>query len=60
MNQISPRVFEAIALRTALVLFEGEYSGIIAPGVHYIPLKKNLSNLDDVLSLLGDDEYLSA
>jgi len=58
MNQISPRVFEAIALRTALVLFEGEYSGVISPGVHYIPLKKDLSNLDEVLERLADDEYL--
>jgi hypothetical protein len=58
MNQISPRVFEAIALRTALVLYEGEYSGVIAPNVHYIPLKKDLSNLDEVLERLADDDYL--
>jgi len=58
MNQISPRVFEAIALRTALVLLEGEYSGVILPDVHYISLKKDLSNLDEVLERLADDEYL--
>jgi hypothetical protein len=58
MNQISPRVFEAIALRTALVLFEGTYSGVIAPERHYIPLKKDLSNIDEVLERLADDTYL--
>ena len=58
MNQISPRVFEAIALRTALVLFEGNYSGIILPENHYIPLKKDGSNLDQVFELIGNDQYL--
>lgn len=58
MNQISPRVFEAIALRTALVLYEGEYSGVIEAGRHYLPLKRDLSNLDDVLMRLADDDYL--
>ena len=27
MNQVSPRIFEAAALRTALVLFEGSIPG---------------------------------
>ena len=29
MNQVSPKIFEAIRLRTALILFEGEYSGVV-------------------------------
>jgi hypothetical protein len=58
MNQISPRIFEAIALRTALVLFEGGYSGIVSPYVHYIPLKKDGSNLDEVFALLKDGDYV--
>jgi hypothetical protein len=58
MNQISPRIFEAITLRTALVLFEGEYSGIIKPDIHYISLKKDFSNIDEVLGKLLDDSYL--
>ncbi len=60
MNQISPRIFEAIALRTALVLFEGNYSGVIQPDIHYIPLKKDFSNIEDVLAKLADDNYLVA
>jgi hypothetical protein len=58
MNQISPKVFEAIALRTALVLFEGGYSNVIAPDVHYIPLKKDFSNVGEVLAKLEDLAYL--
>lgn len=58
MNQISPKIFEAIALKTALVLFEGQYSGIVRPGVHYIPLKKDFSNVDEVLEKLQDLDYL--
>jgi glycosyltransferase involved in cell wall biosynthesis len=54
MNQISPRMFEAAALRTALVLFEGEYSGVLQPREHYIPLKKDFSNVDWVLEQLED------
>jgi glycosyltransferase involved in cell wall biosynthesis len=60
MNQISPRLFEAIAFRTALVLFEGTYSGILKPEEHFIPLKKDFSNVDDVLARLQDDLYLEA
>src|SRR4029077_4426058 len=33
---ISPRIFEAAALRTALVLFPAEYSGVLQPDLHYI------------------------
>ena len=60
INQISPRVFEAIASRTVLVLFEGEYSGLIRPGVHFIALKKDGSNLEDVVSLLNNNVYIDA
>lgn len=60
MNQISPRIFEAIASRTILILFEGAYSGVITPGVHFIPLKKDGSNLDEVFRLLADEHYVDA
>ncbi|MDF1677156.1 MAG: hypothetical protein P1U32_00470 [Legionellaceae bacterium] len=58
LNQISPRCFEAIALKTVLVLYEGEYSGILVPGRHYIALKKDFSNIVEVLDLIQDDAYL--
>jgi hypothetical protein len=60
MNQVSPRIFEAIAAHTVLVLFEGEYSGVVTPGIHFILLKKDGSNLDEVFKLLSDDGYVDA
>ena len=41
-----------------MVLFEGTYSGVIFPNKHYIPLKKDFSNVDDVFRMLSDDEFL--
>ncbi len=60
VNVISPRVFEAVSLGTALVMFPGDYSGIVAPGEHYISLEKDFSNMDDVVDRLRDDAYLDA
>ncbi len=58
MNQVSPKFFEAIRLRTALVCFEGEYSGVIRVNEHFIPLKKDFSNIDEVFEKLDDIEFL--
>ncbi|MGH7199756.1 MAG: hypothetical protein ACREJB_04075, partial [Planctomycetaceae bacterium] len=49
MNQISPKIFEAAAQRTALILFEGRYSGVVRPDEHFIPLRKDFSNIETVL-----------
>ena len=38
----SPRHFEAASLRVCQVLFEGRYSGVMEPMVHYIPLAQGL------------------
>lgn len=53
---ISPRHFEAAAFRVCQILFEGSYSGIMQPMVHYIPLKKDFSNLGEVVRLFKDAE----
>lgn len=58
MNQISPRIFEMAAAETVMILLEGEYSGVLKPNVHYIPLKKDFSNLDDVFKTLSDDRIV--
>ncbi len=50
--QISPRVFEAMALRTLCILYEGKYSDILVPWRHYVPLKKDYSNMSEVVKLL--------
>jgi hypothetical protein len=60
MGQVSPRVFECAAMRTPMVLFEGVYSGVIAPHEHYIPLAKDFSNAEETLDKLRDIEALGA
>lgn len=58
LNQISPRCFEAACLRTPMILFEGDYSGVLKPWRHYIPLKKDFSNIDEVCAKIDDTEFL--
>lgn len=60
LHQISPRCFEAAALRTPMVLFEGNYSGILKPERHYIELQKDFSNFDDVVAKIKDVDGLQA
>lgn len=59
-NQISPRCFEAAALRTLMILYEGDYSGRLQPWRHYVPLAKDHSNMDDVVAVLRDDARAQA
>jgi len=54
LRTISPRHFEGAAFRVCQILFEGRYSGIMKPYVHYIPMKKDFSNFDEVISSFSD------
>lgn len=58
MNQISPKIFEAILMRTALVLFEGHYSNVIIANKHFFPLKKDFSNAGEIIVQLQDDSLV--
>ena len=51
---LGPRHFEAAAFRVCQVLFEGDYSGALEPGVHYVPLAKDFSNVDEVIAAIRD------
>lgn len=52
---LTPRHLEACATRTCQVLIEGEYDGILKPGQHYIELKRDFSNIEEVLDLMECD-----
>lgn len=52
---ISPRHLEACATRTCQILVEGNYNGILQPGRHYISLKPDFSNINEVLELIRAD-----
>lgn len=60
LNQISPRCFEAIALKTVLILYEGNYSGILEPWRHYVPLRKDFSNIKKVVNIIKSVNSLQA
>lgn len=55
IKAISPRCFEAAALRTLMVMYEGEYSGILEAGKHYVVLSLDHSNMDEVISVIRDE-----
>jgi hypothetical protein len=54
-KSISSRHFEPIGTKTCQLLLEGSYNGILHPGEHYIPVKKDLSNLEEAVGLLCDE-----
>jgi hypothetical protein len=57
-RMITPRSFEAIATKTVQVMYPGEYSGILEPWRHYIPINRDFSNLTEVIEALKNDEFL--
>jgi hypothetical protein len=54
---ISGRHFEAAVTKTCQILFDGEYEGILKPWIHYIPIYKDFSNIDEVLIKIRDTKY---
>lgn len=50
---LSPRHLEACATRTCQVLIEGDYNGILTAGKHYIELKRDFSNIEEVLDTVA-------
>ncbi len=57
---VSPRHFEAIIVKTCQVLVEGAYDGILEADKHYISLKRDFSNLDEVLAKIQDHALVTA
>ncbi len=57
---LGPRHLECCATRTCQILVEGQYNGILKPGLHYIELKKDFSNIHDVLKDVVDDRKRSS
>jgi len=56
---ISPRHLEAVATKTCQVLVEGSYNNILEANKHYIPVKRDFSNLDEVFGKMRDKELCS-
>jgi hypothetical protein len=41
-----------------MVLYEGRYSGILEPWRHYVPLRKDYANIDQVVAAIKDTAQL--
>jgi hypothetical protein len=55
---LSPRHLEAAATQTAQILVEGRYSGVLEPERHYLPVRRDFADLDDVLERARDRALL--
>ena len=55
--QISPRHFEAAATRSVQLLYEGQYSDVLQPYRHFLPLKRDLSNLNELMERSKDERW---
>ncbi|WP_146191634.1 hypothetical protein [Azospirillum humicireducens] len=56
-EMLSPRIWEYASTGSTMVMHEGKYSGVVYPWVHYIPIKKDYSNINDVVSALKDRKF---
>lgn len=56
---LSPRHLECCVTRTCQVLIEGDYNDILRPGDHYIELKRDFSNIEQVLSDMRREDLRS-
>jgi hypothetical protein len=55
---IGPRHLEAATTRTAQILVEGEYGGVLEAGRHYIPVQRDLGNLPEALESMRNTDLL--
>jgi hypothetical protein len=60
IHVISPRIFEAAALRTLMINYPGDYSGRLIPWRHYVPLAKDHSNIEEVVAVIKNPERANA
>jgi hypothetical protein len=60
IRAMSPRHLEAVATRTFQVLVEGDYSGVLEAGVHYQPVRRDLSDIEAALDHSRDPRHAQA
>ena len=59
ISVVSPRVFEAAALKTLMILYPGDYSGVLEPWRHYVPLERDHGNMAEIAQTLQNQERVS-
>ena len=60
IDTVSPRVFEAVALHSTMVQHEGGYAGVLVPDEHYICVKRDYSNIAEVVARIKDEGFCRA
>lgn len=53
-STVSPRLFEIAMAGCCPILIDGAYNGLIKPEEHYIPVKRDFSNVDTSIERLSD------
>jgi hypothetical protein len=54
---MSGRNVEAAGTKTVQLLFDGWYDGYLHPDVHYIPVRKDFTNVDEAIAKFRDQAY---
>lgn len=57
LKALSPRHFEAAITKTCQAMIEGKFEGIFKANIHYIPIKEDFSNLEEVFRKVRDVKY---
>ncbi len=52
-----PKIFECAMTKTCQILMEDDYQGILVPGVDFIQIARDFSNLQQVIERLKDKTY---
>lgn len=53
-SAVSPRLFENAMMGASQALIEGEYLGLLTPWEHYIPVRQDLSDVEDAVAAMAD------
>lgn len=51
---ISSRHFEAVGTKTCQLLLEGHYNGVLQPDIHYLSVKRDYSNVAEIVARFKD------
>jgi hypothetical protein len=54
---VSSRHFEPVGTKTCQILIEGKYNDILKADEHYLAVKKDLSNMDEVVRRFKDETF---
>jgi hypothetical protein len=59
-RMLASRHIEAAGTKTLQILVEGEYGGLFLPDQHYVPVRRDASNLPEALEKIRDRHFCAA